>query len=84
MAEDNRHPFVGTQVGEPVPGEDPCDGHDAIRTGGRQGPKQGLRTGLHVAVYHEVAGWVQDDRQTCCGHAERCRKTRCAVWCRMA
>jgi hypothetical protein len=64
MAEATRPPCVGTQVGEPIPGEDTCDGHDDSRTVGRQGPQKGRRTGLHGAVHEEVAGLVQEtDRQ---------------------
>jgi hypothetical protein len=51
---------AGTEVGQPVPGKDPCDGDDesvAIR-GNRL--EQGLRAGLHVAGQPEFPVLVQD------------------------
>ena len=50
MTEDERDPFIGAEVGEPVPGEHAFDRDDdpvPIRSNGFE---KGLRGGLHVTV----------------------------------
>ena len=60
MTEDERDTFVGTEVGEPVPGAHTLDRHDnplSIRGNGLQ---KGLRSGFHIAMHHDLAIVVQD------------------------
>ena len=54
VSEDNRDTCIGTEVGQPVPGEHTCDGDDetlAIRGNGFQ---EGIRVGLHMTVQQEL------------------------------
>src|SRR5215510_8125841 len=60
MPKDERDTFVGTEVGEPVPGEHTLDRHDkplSIRVNGVQ---KGLRSGFHIAMYQDLAVLVED------------------------
>ena len=54
MTEDKRDAFVGTQVGEPVPGEHAfdCDDHTLSIRG--NDVQQGIRVGFHVTVHQDV------------------------------
>ena len=53
-------PFVRTEVGEPVPGEDAFDGDDQIVPIGRNGLEKRLWAGFHIAVQQDLAVLVQD------------------------
>ena len=55
MTQDKRDAFVGTEVGEPVPGEHTCDCHDETLSIRGNGFQEGLRVGFHSAVYQNVA-----------------------------
>ena len=60
MTEDKRDTFVGTQVGQPVPGEHTrdCDHHPlSIRSNGFE---EGLRVGVHMAMHEDLAALVED------------------------
>src|SRR5262245_29486876 len=60
MTEDKRDACVGTEVGEPVPGEHAFDGdHNplSIRSNDVQ---EGLRVGFHVTVHEDRAALVED------------------------
>jgi hypothetical protein len=60
MAEDEREPFVGPEVGKPVPGEQACDRHDKLVTIRRTSRAEGLRASFHVPVQQDFARLVQD------------------------
>jgi hypothetical protein len=60
VAQDQRQPFLGTQVGEPIPCKDTFDGDDPIVPIGRNGLEQGVGTGGHIAVQHARAVLTQD------------------------
>ena len=50
VAQDKRQPCLRTQVGEPVPRQDTCDGEDNIVPRRHNGLEQGVGTGLHIPV----------------------------------
>jgi hypothetical protein len=52
--------FVGTQIGEPVPGEDALDGNDEVIAERRDGPQERFGGGLQNAVQQDLAVPVQD------------------------
>ena len=60
MAEDKGNAFLGTEVGEPVPGEDTFDGDDQIVPIGRNGLEKRFWAGFHVPVQQDLAVLVQD------------------------
>src|SRR5215475_7394832 len=60
MPQDQRAPYVGAEVGEPVPGAPTCDGDDETLSLRGHGVQKGLRLRLHVAVQHDVAALVAD------------------------
>ena len=53
-------PFLRTQVREPVPGEEACDGHDHRFPRGCDSLEKRLRAGWHVPVQHDLALLIQD------------------------
>jgi hypothetical protein len=60
MAEDEGNAFLGTEVGEPVPGEDTFDRHDkTIAVGGNRLEKR-FRGRLHILVQHDFPVVVHD------------------------
>ena len=54
------HPLLCTQVGQPVPGEDPFDCHPQPGTIGRHGLEKRFRSGFHGAVHQDVSVMVHD------------------------
>jgi len=60
VAQDQRQPFLRTQVGEPVPRNNTFDGDDHIVPLRCNGLEQGVGTGLHIAVQHHLAILTQD------------------------
>ena len=50
MSQDERNALVRTEVGEPIPSEDACHGHDQSVPIGRNGLEEGFRSGFHIAV----------------------------------
>jgi hypothetical protein len=60
MTEDERKTFVGTEVGEPVPGEHTLDRHDNPLTIRGNGVQKGLRSGFHIAMHQDLAALVED------------------------
>jgi hypothetical protein len=60
MAQDKGHALVGTQVGEPVPGEETRDGHDEAVPIRGHGFEQRCGSRLHVAVEPDCAILAQD------------------------
>jgi hypothetical protein len=60
VAEDERALLFGTQVGEPVPGEEAFNGHDPTVTIECHGPEKRVGSGLHVAVQHDFTIVTQD------------------------
>jgi hypothetical protein len=59
MAQDNRAACVSPEVGQPVPGEQACDGDDETVSLGGNAFQKGLRVCLHVPVQHDVALLVE-------------------------
>src|SRR5262249_37182134 len=59
-AQDTRQSFLGTQVGKPVPRQDPCDGDDPIVPIGRNGLEQGGWTGWQMPVQSHLAVLPED------------------------
>ena len=57
MTEDKRDALVGTEVGEPVPGEHAFDSDDETLVDTGQWPSEGLRVGFHVTVHQNLAAW---------------------------
>ena len=55
MTEDKRDACVGTEVGEPVPGAQACDGDDETLSIRSNDVQEGLRVGLHVTVHQDLA-----------------------------
>jgi hypothetical protein len=60
MAEDERNALLGTQVSEPVPGEDAFNRHDQAIPVGRHGFEKGFRIGFHIAVQQEFTVVAQE------------------------
>jgi hypothetical protein len=63
LTEDTRATCVGTQVGQPVPGEHPRDGdHHPLSPLSRRshGFEEGLRVGVHMARHEELAALVEE------------------------
>src|SRR2546423_13258436 len=60
VPEDKRNPFAGTQVGQPVPGEDTFDTNDHVFPVGRDGLAKGVWAGCHIAVQQDLSSPVQD------------------------
>ena len=54
MTEDKRNSLAGTQVGQPVPGEDAFDTDDQIRPVGRDGLEKWLWAGWHIPVHQDL------------------------------
>jgi hypothetical protein len=60
MAEDEGKAFLGTAVGEPVPGEHAFDGHNQTCTIGGESLEERVWTGFHVPVEHDLPLRVDD------------------------
>jgi hypothetical protein len=60
MPKDDREPCVGTEVGEPVPGEHTLDRHDNPLSIRGNGVQKGLRSGCHSAMPQDLAVRVED------------------------
>jgi hypothetical protein len=60
MTEDKRDALVGTEVGEPVPGEHAFDRHDEPLSIWGNGFQEGIRVGFHIAMYEDLAVLVED------------------------
>lgn len=60
MPEHKRSPLTSAEVGEPVPGQETLDGHDASGATWCHGPEEYLRTGLHVLVETDRPSLVQE------------------------
>jgi len=59
VSKDEGNALIGTQISEPVPGEDACNGDEPLAIGGN-GLEEGFRSGLHVAMEQDVAIVAQD------------------------
>jgi len=53
MTADKGEAFVGTEVGEPVPGEHACDGNDETLSRRSNDVQEGRRIGLHGTVHQD-------------------------------
>jgi hypothetical protein len=60
MTEDERDTFVGTEVGEPVPGEHTLDRHDNPLSIRGNGVQKGFRSSFHIAMHQNLAALVED------------------------
>jgi len=60
MAEDKRDAFLGTEVGQPGPGEQAFDGDDERIARGRNGLEERVWVGLQMAVQDDLPLLVQD------------------------
>lgn len=60
VPQDKRHPCLGTQVSQPVPGEDTFNRDHHLFTIGGNGLEQRLRAGGQMAMHHDVTVLVQD------------------------
>src|SRR5262245_47200940 len=60
MTEDKRDACVGTEVGEPVPGEHAFDGDHHSLSIRSNDVQEGLRVGFHVTVHEDRAALVED------------------------
>jgi hypothetical protein len=60
MPEHERNPLTSAEVGEPVPGQETLDGHDASGATWCHGPEECFRTGLHVLVEPDPPSLVQE------------------------
>jgi hypothetical protein len=60
MAEDESNALLGTQVSEPVPGEQALDRHDETLSVWGNGFQEGLRVGFHIAMHKNLAALVED------------------------
>ena len=60
MAQDEGNPFCSTEVGEPIPGEDTCNGDDQTVTLGGHGREKGVGRRFHMAVQQDGPFLVQD------------------------
>jgi hypothetical protein len=50
MTQNQGNVLFGTQVGEPLPGEDAFNRHDQPLTIGGNGLEEGFRSGFHISV----------------------------------
>ena len=55
MPADTREVFVGTAVGEPIPGEQTCDRHDETLSIRGNDVQEGPRVGFHVTMHQNRA-----------------------------
>ena len=60
VAQDERDALLGTQIGQPVPGEDAFDGHDQVLAVGLDGFQESLGPGAQVTVQQDLSLWIQD------------------------
>jgi hypothetical protein len=60
VPEDKRHPVLGTQVSQPVPGEETCNRAHHLVTIGGYGLEQRLRVGRQRAMHHNVTILVHE------------------------
>jgi hypothetical protein len=60
MPKDKRAPVGGTQVRQPVPGAQTCDGADETRARGSKGVEEGMRVGLQRAMHAPRAPVVEE------------------------
>jgi hypothetical protein len=60
MPQDEGHAFLGTELGQPLPGEETLDRHDQAVTIRRHRRKKWCRRGLHMAVYKNLSTVAQD------------------------
>jgi hypothetical protein len=60
MTEDKRDAGVGTEVGEPVPGEPAVDGDHHSLSRRSNDVQEGLWGGFHVAVHKDLAALVEN------------------------
>ena len=51
---------LGTEISEPVPGEDTFDGHHQAVAVGSNGLEKGFWSGLHIAVEQDFSRVAQD------------------------
>jgi len=54
MPEDKRDPFLGTQVSQPVPGEEAFDTDDQLLPIGHNGFEKGIWAGRHIVVHQDL------------------------------
>ena len=60
VSQDKGHSFLSAEVGEPIPGEETCNGHDKAVAVGRNGLEKRCRSGVHIAVYEPLALLTHD------------------------
>jgi hypothetical protein len=60
VSKDKRHACASAEVGEPVPGEAPCDAHDQMLAVGRNGLEKRVRSGWQMPVDKHLSLLVQD------------------------
>ena len=60
MAEHERHPVLGTQIGQPVLRKQACGSQDDLLAGGRNGLEQRLWGSGHVAVHQCFPGLIEE------------------------
>ena len=60
MAEDTRDPCIGTEVGEPGPGAQTCDGDDETVSRRGNGLEKGFRIRRHGTVKQRLTGLVEE------------------------
>jgi hypothetical protein len=60
VSEHEMNTLLGTQIGEPVPGEDALDADHEVFSERRDGAEERLGRGLHIAVQEDLAVTVQD------------------------
>jgi len=60
LSQDKGHLFLSAEGGEPIPGEDTCNGHDKAVAVGSNGLEERCRSGFPMAVYKPRALLTQD------------------------
>jgi hypothetical protein len=60
MFQDEGNRFWRAEVGEPLPGEGTCHGHDQAIAVGSNGLEEGFRSSWHIAVQQQLTIVAQD------------------------
>jgi hypothetical protein len=60
VSKDKSHPCLGTEVGEPIPGKEACDGHNQTVPRGSASREEGFRGSLHSTVPQDFPVTVHD------------------------
>ena len=82
--QDELDALLGTEIGQPVPGEDAFDGNDEVLTKRFDSIQESLWTGVQVAVRQDLALLDSECKHTSSGRADQFRNNGDGLWCRIS